>query len=195
MSDDSNKVVELNQYLTFILNDEEYGVPILTVRGIQGWEKTTPIPNSPEYVMGIINLRGEVVPIIDLRKRFGLDVIPYGAHTVVIVVRVQQDKKQRTVGLVVDAVADVHDISHSDMQDTPDFGGELNDAFVKGLGLIDEKMVIILEVDNLVDWNNVTSNHEKTEGIESAESKESIGSQDDRLKAEDVEIATKIKAA
>ena len=152
---------ELNQYLTFILNDEEYGVPILSVSGIQGWEKTTPIPNSPDYVKGIINLRGEVVPIIDLRKRFGLETIPYSTHTVVIVVRVQQDDKQRTVGLVVDAVADVHDINHEDMRKTPDFGGTINDAFVSGLGLIDEKMVIILAVDHLVDWQNIANSKEE----------------------------------
>ena len=86
MSDQENTQEELNQYLTFVLDNEEYGVPILTVRGIQGWEKATPIPNSPDYVMGIINLRGEVVPIIDLRKRFDLEVIPYSAHTVVIAI-------------------------------------------------------------------------------------------------------------
>ena len=155
MSDRENVREELNQYLTFILNDEEYGVPILTVRGIQGWEETTSIPNCPDYVMGVINLRGEVVPIIDLRKRFGLEVIPYGAHTVVIVVRIEQSGTQKTVGLVVDAVADVHDINEKDMRKTPDFGKTVNNEFVKGLGLIDEKMVIILEIDQLVDWNNL----------------------------------------
>lgn len=153
---------ELNQYLTFIVNNEEYGVPILTVRGIQGWEKSTPIPNSPDYVIGIINLRGEVVPIIDIRKRFGLETIPYGAHTVVIVVRVQQADKQRTIGLLVDAVADVHDIKREDMRSTPDFDGEIDEAFISGLGLIDEKMVIILAVDHLVDWRNMNPNEKET---------------------------------
>lgn len=148
---------ELNQYLTFIVNNEEYGVPILTVRGIQGWEKSTPIPNSPDYVIGIINLRGEVVPIIDIRKRFGLEVIPSGAQTVVIVVRVQQADKQRTIGLLVDAVADVHDIKREDMRKTPDFDGELDEAFISGLGLIGEKMVIILAVDHLVDWKRMNA--------------------------------------
>jgi purine-binding chemotaxis protein CheW len=148
---------ELRQYLTFILDGEEYGVPILKVNGIQGWERTTPIPNSPDYVMGIINLRGEVVPIIDLRKRFGLEKIPYDSHTVVIVVRIGgTNDKKRTVGLVVDAVADVHDIDQEQIHSTPEFGGKISDNFVKGLGMIGEKMVILLEIDNLIDWKKVS---------------------------------------
>ncbi len=155
MAENTNDCEELNQYLTFVLDDEEYGVPILTVRGIQGWEKTTPIPNSPDYIRGIINLRGEIVPIVDLRRRFNLEEVPYGPHTVVIVVRVGQGEKQRTVGLVVDAVADVHDINSEDIRSTPDFGEKINNEFVRGLGLIDEKLVIILEIDQLIDWRKV----------------------------------------
>jgi purine-binding chemotaxis protein CheW len=147
---------ELSQYLTFILDGEEYGVPILKVNGIQGWEKTTPIPNSPVYVLGIINLRGEVVPIIDLRKRFGLQTVPYDSHTVVIVVRLEQEDKSRTIGLVVDAVADVYDIKKEQIHNTPDFGGKINNDFVQGLGMINEKMVILLEIDHLIDWKRVT---------------------------------------
>lgn len=167
MSDNKRGQKELRQYLTFILDGEEYGVPILKVNGIQGWERTTPIPNSPDYVMGIINLRGEVVPIIDLRKRFGLEKIPYDSHTVVIVVRIGgQNDKKRTVGLVVDAVADVHDIDQEQIHSTPEFGGKISDNFVKGLGMIGEKMVILLEIDNLIDWKKV-SGDEKGEGAES----------------------------
>lgn len=160
MSDNENKNEELDQYLTFVLNGEEYGVPILAVRGIQGWEKTTPIPNAPSYVNGIINLRGEVVPIVDLRKRFALDVIPYNEHTVVVVVRIERDDKERTVGLVVDAVADVHDIKGENMRNTPDFGNVSSDEFVKGLGLFEEKMIIILDINKIIDWDNMPENGE-----------------------------------
>ena len=156
MSKEKNAKEELSQYLTFILDGEEYGIPILRVSGIQGWEKTTPIPNSPEFVKGIINLRGEVVPIIDLRKRFGLDEKAYDAHTVVIVIKIEQTDKTRTIGLVVDAVADVYDIGEEHMHATPDFGGKIDDDFVEGLGMINEKMVIILEINNLVDWSKVS---------------------------------------
>lgn len=149
---------ELNQFLTFILDGEEYGIPILKVSGIQGWEKTTPIPNSPSYVKGIINLRGEVVPIIDLRKRFGLKEKDYDAHTVVIVIKVGNDDKTRTVGLVVDAVADVYNIGKEQMHNTPEFGEKIDQDFVDGLGMIGEKLVIILEINNLVDWKIVSEN-------------------------------------
>lgn len=171
-SEEMQEQEELNQYLTFILDDEEYGVPILTVMGIQGWEKTTPIPNSPDYVMGIINLRGEVVPIVDLRKRFDLEVIPYGTHTVVIVVKIEEGGKERTVGLVVDAVADVHDINSEDMRKTPEFGETISNEFVKGLGLIEEKMVIILEIDQLVDWKRVSGGSQSINPEETSESHE-----------------------
>jgi purine-binding chemotaxis protein CheW len=150
-----NSREELNQYLTFILDGEEYGVPILKVNGIQGWEKTTPIPNSPSFVLGIINLRGEVVPIIDLRKRFGLQTVPYDSHTVVIVVRIEQEEKKRTIGLVVDAVADVYDIKREQVHNTPEFGGKVSNDFVQGLGMINEKMVILLEIDKLMDWKRI----------------------------------------
>lgn len=154
MSNKEKDLNELSQYLTFVVDDEEYGVPILSVRGIQGWERTTPIPNSPDYIMGIINLRGEIVPIVDLRRRFNLEAIPYGQQTVVVVVRVGDQDNQRTVGLVVDAVADVHDIDGKDIRSTPEFGGKANNEFVRGLGLIGDKMVIILEIDQVTDWCN-----------------------------------------
>jgi len=157
MSDEEKVSEELEQYLTFVLDKEEYGVPILTVRGIQGWEKTTPIPNAPDFVMGIINLRGEVVPIIDLRRRFGLNPVEYSTNTVVIVVRVEQGTTEKTVGLVVDAVADVHDIKSEDMREAPDFGSELKQEYVRSLGLIGEKMVIILDINKMVDWREINT--------------------------------------
>lgn len=148
---------ELKQYLTFILDGEEYGVPILKVNGIQGWEKTTPIPNSPDFVKGIINLRGEIVPIVDLRKRFDLARLEYNQHTVVIVVRVECESKKRTVGLVVDAVADVYNIEPDAIHSTPAFGDRINNDFILGLGMINEKMVILLDIDKLVDWRKVVA--------------------------------------
>ena len=156
MSNATKTKDELKQYLTFILDGEEYGVPILKVNGIQGWEKTTPIPNSPDFVKGIINLRGEI-------KRFGLAELAYNQHTVVIVVRVEQEGKKRTVGLVVDAVADVYNIEPDAIHSTPEFGDRINNNFIRGLGMIGEKMVILLDIDTLVDWKKVASG-EKHEG-------------------------------
>ena len=93
------------QFLTFVLGGEEYGVTILQVQGIQGWDRCTPIPNTPDYILGVINLRGAIVPIVDLRRRFGMPAAEFGPTTVVIVVRVATERSERTLGLVVDAAA------------------------------------------------------------------------------------------
>lgn len=139
-----------SQYLTFILAGEEYGVEILRVQEIRGWEPPTDIPNTPDYVLGVINLRGSVVPIIDLRKRFGLENVEFGKTTVVIVVKVQHKKGERTMGLVVDAVSDVYDIQPEQIRPSPDFGGVVGTEFVKGLAKINKNMIILLDLDLLI---------------------------------------------
>ncbi len=141
-----------DQYLTFILHGEEYGINILQVRGIQGWEQPTVIPGAPSYVVGLINLRGEVVPIIDLRKKFDLEANDYDARTVVIIVKVKQPDQERTVGLVVDAISEVYNTNPADIKQSPDFGEEVDDKFIRGVIMIDEKMVILIEIDKLIDW-------------------------------------------
>ena len=140
------------QYLTFMLAGEEYGVEILKVQEIKGWDDATPIPNTPEYVLGVLNLRGAVVPIIDLRKRFEMESVPYGPTTVVIVVKMRLDDQERTVGLVVDAVADVYRLENGEIQPPPDMGGAVHTEFVRGLATVEEKMVILLEIDCLIDF-------------------------------------------
>lgn len=135
------------QFLTFILAKEEYGVEILRVQEIRGWSKVTPLPNSPSYLKGVINLRGTIVPIIDLRERFGMDQLEYGSTTVVIVVRVEADDQDRVMGLVVDAVSEVYTVAKEQCQPPPDFGGNLDEKFVKSLASIDDNMIIILDVD------------------------------------------------
>ena len=109
-----------NQYLTFMLAGEEYGVDILRVQEIKGWNSVTPIPNTPKYIKGVINLRGTIVPIIDMRERFNLEVIPYGLTTVVIVLRVESEKGSRIMGVVVDAVSEVYNISAEELKAAPD---------------------------------------------------------------------------
>ncbi len=143
------------QYLTFMLAGEEYGVEILKVQEIKGWSRATPIPRTPAHVLGVMNLRGAVVPIVDMRKRFGLDSIEYGPTTVVIVVRMAHDDQQRTVGLVVDAVADVYRLDGETIQAAPDMGDNRRTEFVNGLATVDEKMVILLDVDRLLDLNDI----------------------------------------
>jgi len=139
-----------NQYLTFMLADEEYGVDILTVQELRGWEKTTPIPNTLSYVRGVINLRGIVVPIVDLRDRFGMENKEYNSTTVVIIVKVQGRNKERVVGIVVDAVSEVYTISKEDLRPAPDMEGAISGDFIKDLATIDDKMVILLDINRLI---------------------------------------------
>jgi len=142
---------EGDQYLTFMLAGEEYGISILRVQEIKGWDSATPIPNVPDYILGVINLRGTVVPVVDLRQRFGLESIPFGPETVVIVVKtVGEDGKERTMSIVADAVSEVYDVADTDMQPAPDFGGAASNASVTGLATIDEKMIILLDIDHLL---------------------------------------------
>jgi purine-binding chemotaxis protein CheW len=138
------------QYLTFMLAGEEYGVDILRVQEIKGWDKVTRIPHTPHYVLGVINLRGAVVPILDLRRRFGLETIDFGPTTVVIVVRVMSGRGERTVGVVVDAVSEVYNVDAADTKPPPDVCGGVDTVFVRALATIEEKMLILLDIDRLI---------------------------------------------
>jgi purine-binding chemotaxis protein CheW len=141
---------EIRQYLTFQLAGQEYGVDILAVQEIKGWDKPTRIPQSPEHVLGVINLRGAVVPIIDLRQRFGLEAEAAGATTVVIVVRVQTGKGEQTAGLVVDAVCEVCNVSPAEMRSAPEVGNGIQGDAVRGLAMFEQRMVILLDTTLLV---------------------------------------------
>ncbi len=159
--------VDDNQILSFILGEEEYGVDILRVQEIKGWEKITSIPNSPDYVMGVINLRGAVAPIIDLRVRFGLKNISYDDSTVVVILRATDSSfTEKIIGLVVDGVSDVHGISLDSLQSAPEIRGAIHTEYVNGLATIGEKMVIVLHADQLI---NVGILNEIKKSLESHE--------------------------
>lgn len=138
------------QYLTFIMAGEEYGVDILAVQEIRGWEPTTVIPNSPDYIKGVINLRGTIVPIMDLRSRFNLERVEYSPVTVVIILKVETDRGERVMGIVVDAVSDVHSISDSDTRNSPELIEDLNTEFIRSLVSVNESMIILLDVQRLL---------------------------------------------
>jgi len=139
-----------DQYLTFLLADEEYGVDIMKVQEIRGWDGATAIPNTPEYVLGVSNLRGMIVPIIDLRQRFQLPNAEFNSSTVVVIVKVASEAGERTMGLVVDAVSEVYNLPEEAIGDTPDLGSAISTNFVKGLATVDEKMIILLDIDRLI---------------------------------------------
>ena len=139
------------QYLTFILDGEEYGVDILRVQEIKGWDRVTPIPNTPEFIRGVLNLRGTIVPIIDLRLRFNLQHLAYGPTTVVIMLKVlNADDKSRIMGIVVDGVSDVYNMPEDNIKASPDFGAAVDTAFIRGLATVNEKMVIVLDIDHML---------------------------------------------
>lgn len=146
---------QTDQYLTFIMADEEYGVDILRVQEIRGWENVTPIPNAPPHIKGVINLRGTIVPIIDLRQRFGLSKAEYGPLTVVIVLKVNTSKGSRVMGIVVDAVSDVYSLSADDMRAAPDLGDNVNTSYIRGLVSVANKMVILLDINELLGGDTI----------------------------------------
>ena len=137
---------EPKQYLTFALCGEDYGIDILQVQEIKCLSRITPIPNTPRHVKGVLNLRGTVVPVIDLRTKFGLGEIEYNRFTVIIVVNVGR----RVMGLVVDAVSDVLNLADSDVQAAPELGGNLDLSFVTGMARSGERLVTLLDIDRLL---------------------------------------------
>jgi purine-binding chemotaxis protein CheW len=154
--------ISSGEFLTFILGGEEYGVDILSVRGIQGWDGVTRIPDTPDYLLGVINLRGAIVPIIDMRIKFNLKRAEFDSTTVVIVVRAELGGEDHILGLVVDAVSEVYKIDQGTIQSNPEFNSDQANDMVKGLITIEEKMVIILDVDMLIeDWSPENLNQEE----------------------------------
>jgi purine-binding chemotaxis protein CheW len=137
---------DANQFLTFTLNDEEYGIEILRVQEIKGFSRITPIPNTPRYIKGVLNLRGTVVPVVDLRAKFSMAETEYNQFTVIIVVNVGK----RVVGLVVDAVSDVLNIGKNEMQVPPDMGAAVDTSFMTGMARTGERLVTLLNVERLV---------------------------------------------
>lgn len=129
------------QYLSFFLGDEEYAIDILAVREIRGWSKATRIPNAPPFMLGVLNLRGAIVPIIDLRLRFSVEKIEYTATTVVIVVAIGK----RQFGIVVDGVSDVLDVSAEEVCPVPDFGVAIDVDYLRGLTTREDHMIMLLD--------------------------------------------------
>jgi purine-binding chemotaxis protein CheW len=134
------------QYLTVNLADEEYGIDILAVREIRGWTSVTRIPQAPGYVLGVLNLRGAIVPVLDLRLRFGLSREGYSSTTVTVIITVAG----RLFGIVVDAVSDVLDVEQNNVRPVPDMGTAVDTEYLKGLTSIGERMVLLLDADKLL---------------------------------------------
>jgi purine-binding chemotaxis protein CheW len=142
----SGDTTDGNQFLTFQLGDEVYGVDILRVQEIKGYTTVTKIPNQPSYIKGVMNLRGTIVPIIELRTKIGMETIDYTAHTVIVVVVVQD----RIMGFVVDSVSDVLNISKQDIQAPPEFGTKVDVSFLNGIAQCGANLIALLNIDRLL---------------------------------------------
>lgn len=135
-----------SQFLTFLLGEEQYGVDILRVQEIKGYTVVTRIPNTPDYIKGVLNLRGTIVPIVDLRTKFGMEKAEYTMFTVIVVVVIQD----KVTGIVVDAVSDVMNINNKDIQAPPEFGARADIGFLKAIGKSGDKLVALLDIDRLL---------------------------------------------
>lgn len=135
------------EYLSFTLGNEHYGVDILKVQEIRGYDAVTRVPDAPDYIKGVINLRGTIVPVIDLRLKLRLDEARYDAFTVMIVLNVED----RVVGIVVDSVSDVIPLNADQIRPTPEFGAAVDTRFISGIGTQDDRMLILLDIETLLD--------------------------------------------
>lgn len=140
------KLQESQQFLTFLLDDQEYGLEIFKIREIRGYAPITPIPNVPPHVRGVMNLRGTVLPVIDLRMKFNLPAVEYNKFTVIVIATVGD----KTVGLLVDAVSDVLMVADKDIREAPDFGAAVDTRFINGVFESRERLTVALNLEELL---------------------------------------------
>lgn len=138
--------ITVSEFLAFKLGREEYGVDILKVQEIRGYESVTRIANAPEFIKGVVNLRGIIVPIVDMRIKFNLENPTYDQFTVVIILNISN----RVVGMVVDSVSDVTTLTAEQIKPAPEMGTALNTDYLIGLGTLDERMLILIDIDRLM---------------------------------------------
>lgn len=151
------------QVLTFVLGSETYGVDILRVQEIRGWSSVTKIPHAPPQVLGVLNLRGSIVPIVDLRMQFALERAEYTTVTVIIVLSVQSGAGRRDFGVVVDGVSDVVDVNAAEVKPAPDLGSRAATEYIRGLVHVAERMVVLLDIDRLIGVHMTPASVEQTE--------------------------------
>ncbi len=146
MQDNQGQAANGRELLTFTLGSEEYGIDILKVQEIRGYDAVTTIANAPEFIKGVINLRGIIVPIVDMRIKFGLGNVTYNNLTVVIILNVAS----RVVGMVVDGVSDVIALTAEQLKAAPEFSGTMDTQYITGLGTVDDRMIIVVDIEKLM---------------------------------------------
>lgn len=138
------------KYLTFHVGQEEFGIRVLKVREIMGIQDITAVPHTPAYVKGVINLRGKVIPVLDLRLKFGLPDLAYNQRTCIIVVQIQGESGPMLMGIVVDGVSEVLNLAGAEVEDTPDFGGSFSTPYILGMAKVKGKVKILLDIDRVL---------------------------------------------
>jgi purine-binding chemotaxis protein CheW len=154
------------KYLTFAIADEEYGLEILKVREIFGYMDITPVPQTPAYVKGVINLRGQVIPVVDLRSKLGMQQAEVTEETCIIVVEVTRNGQRNDTGIVVDRVQEVLYITAEQIQETPEFGAAVNTDFILGLGKVGKSVKILLDIDKVLAGTALDGINNPCDGIQ-----------------------------
>lgn len=142
---------EEHEYLTFNVANEEYGVDILCVQEIRVLQQLTELPNKPSYIRGVINLRGTIIPIVDLRTRFNKPEVDHGDKTVVIILKEQSPNSPGCLGIIVDMVSEVYNFSSAEINEAPAFGSQIDHCFIHGLASVDNKLIVLLDTSQLLD--------------------------------------------
>lgn len=148
--------IKTGKYLTFTLDEEEYGIGILKVKEIIGMMPVTSVPRTPDFVKGVINLRGKVIPVVDLRLKFTMESISYTDRTCIIVVEIDTDAATVLIGIVVDAVSEVLNIKESEIEETPKFGTSLNTDYILGMAKMEGGVKILLDIDRVLSQHEIT---------------------------------------
>jgi purine-binding chemotaxis protein CheW len=147
--------IQTGKYLTFFLEKEEYGIGILKVKEIIGMMPITTVPRTPEFVKGVINLRGKVIPVMDLRLKFSMEAIPYSDRTCIIVVEIDSQDSTVLIGIVVDAVSEVLNIRSEEIEETPTFGTKLDTDYILGMAKIGGGVKILLDIDRVLSTKEI----------------------------------------
>jgi len=145
------------KYLSFVLGGEEYGVEVMKVREIIGFAEVTAVPQTPDYVKGVMNLRGQIIPVIDLKQKFGMEQNSDCEKNCIIVVEVEKNGKKRNTGIVVDSVHEVRNISSDNIEAVPEFGSSVNTDFIIGIGKVEKSVKILLDIEKVLSINDIES--------------------------------------
>lgn len=156
VAESSATLAKTNKHLTFRLGSEEYGLDILKVREIIGIMPITRVPRTPKFVRGVINLRGKVIPVMDLRAKFGMGTVDDTDRTCIVVVQVASKSAHTVMGVVVDEVSEVIDVAEDQIEATPEFGADIDTDFVLGIGKIADRVVMVLDIDRVLTTSEIS---------------------------------------